>query len=285
MTGSDTIDVTSACAYVRSCLGERPAVTCVAERGTLALDGFVEDSSSFWQPETSSPAPFKVYGGRVEGIPVLVVTETPPFVSARFRTFPVRLAAQCGCDTVILAATAIPLDPQWHVGGIMVVEDHINLLGDSPLIGGADSSSIPFADMGNAYDRTLQDAAMGAADLERLVVTKGVFVASPLAQSHDSEALETLREAGGDACGTGIVPHALAARDASLTVLALGALTGPDATSTAPVSSSAGKKGSDGPAAGLSSIVRRLIRDRFGAISGDSAHLVQSSSTDPRREE
>jgi len=258
---------------------------CVAERGALAVDKLLADSSSVWQPETSGPAPFKVYGGRIDGVPIAVVTESPPFLPSRLRTFPVDLAAGCDCCVGILAAAVIPLEPDWQAGGVMLVEDHINLLGDSPLIGRNDGARLPFLDMGKAYDRELLEVAQRAATLEGLAVKRGVFVASPLAQSYDSAALATLREAGGNACGTGIVPHVLAARDAGMAVLALGALTGIDAPRSDSTPSSTRFKVSEDTAAGLTSMVRRLVCLRFDAESANTTEFIQSSLARADREE
>jgi purine-nucleoside phosphorylase len=180
-----------------------------------------------------------------------------------------------------LLATAIPLNPEWHAGEIMAVEDHINLLGDTPLIGRAASSATPFLDMGNAYDRTLLDEAISAAEKERFSLKRGVFVASPLAQSYDPSALESLRQAGGDACGTGVVPHVLTARDASIAVLALGTIRGMDTSDAALNLALTSTRASEETATRLTAILRRLIRghveDKSGGNAPESRQLSESA--------
>ncbi len=161
--------------------------------------------------------------------PLLLIIESPPFQSTRTRTFAARLASKCGCEALFVITAAIPLTRDLLPGELMVVCDHINLLGDSPLIGPpSDGSTFPFCDLTNAYDPALQDDVARAAEAASLAAHPGVYVASPLAERPDASALEILRDSGGHACGTGLVPHVLAARDASLKVAALSCLTTSD---------------------------------------------------------
>jgi hypothetical protein len=282
MTAPHETALHDAADFVQSVLGERPDVTLVVERGVLSPEPLMTSVSSTWQATTpgGGPAPFRLQCGRVNGVPVSTIVEVPPYRPVRIRTFPIAVASRCGSDIVLVAAHAAPLDPTLNAGELMVLNDHINLLGDSPLIGRSwGSQESGFCSMNQVYDALLRDAAKCAAAARRVVLHEGVFVASPLAQRPDSSAIESLRVTGGQACGTGIVPHALAARQASLRFLAVCTLV---SAATHEVSGESGIVDSnvpDTPASRLSCVLESLIGDLPGRTSPRLRNSLSSSST------
>jgi hypothetical protein len=264
MTAPDESALDDAADFVLSVLGEPPDVTLVVERGVLSPELLMTSVSSTWQATTPSggPAPFRLQCGRVDGVPILMIVEVPPYRPVRIRTFPIAVASRCESNTVFVAAHAAPLDPTLNAGELLVVTDHINLLGDSPLIGGSwGSQESRFCDMNHVYGASLRNAAKRAAGARSVRLHEGVYVASPLAQRPDSSAIESLRVTGGQACGTGIVPHALAARQASLQILAICTLV---PTATHELSGESGSIDSnvpDTPASRLSCVLESLIGD------------------------
>ena len=89
-------------------------------------------------------------------------------------TFPVRVMRALGCEVLIVSNACGGMNPQWAKGDIMLIEDHINLLGDNPLIGKNDDRlGIRFPDMCNAYDRELLELAQRIALEERIACHKG----------------------------------------------------------------------------------------------------------------
>src|SRR5258707_5517435 len=95
-------------------------------------------------------------------------------------TFPVRVMKALGCEILIVSNACGGMNPQYGKGDLMVIEDHINLMGDNPLIGPNDDRlGERFPDMCFPYDRELITQALNAALEEQIVWHKGVFVAVP----------------------------------------------------------------------------------------------------------
>src|SRR3954454_21802324 len=93
-------------------------------------------------------------------------------------TFPVRVMKAMGCDILIVSNACGGMNPQWAKGDIMLIEDHINLLGDNPLIGKNDERlGIRFPDMCRPYDPELLALAQKIALEEQIRCQRGAFVA------------------------------------------------------------------------------------------------------------
>src|SRR5260370_22068995 len=97
-------------------------------------------------------------------------------------TFPVRVMRAMGCDILIVSNACGGMNPQWAKGDIMLIEDHINLLSDNPLIGRNDDRlGVRFPDMCFPYGRALVELAQKISLGEKMPCTKGGFaqVAGP----------------------------------------------------------------------------------------------------------
>ena len=132
---------------------------------------------------------------------------------------PVRTAAAAGCRTAVLTNANGSLRPQWGPGTGVVLGDHLNLSGDSPLTGPR------FVDLGTVYDATLRAAAR-AADPD---LVEGVY--AMLRGPHYETVAEALalRAVGADVVGMSTVLEAVAAREAGLAVLGLSVVTAVEA--------------------------------------------------------
>ncbi|MCL4693045.1 MAG: hypothetical protein KJ060_11115 [Candidatus Hydrogenedentes bacterium] len=280
MTQLDPASLDRAAAFVVSSLGQRPAVTVVVERGALSPEDLLESPSPVWQVEQPHGAnlPCRLQCGRVGSVPVLVIVEVPPYLPVRQRPCPVGIAAYCGCDWVLLVAHATPVEPERHTGELVLVEDHVNLLGDSPLLPAKPSEVAYFLDMSVAYDPALRETMLRASDSVQVPIGVGVLVASPLAQRPDTIAIESLRQNGGDICGTGIVPHVLEAKRLGCRVLAVCVL-GPKAADGSHRSPSSGADPL--PAARLPELLRAAIKDASGWILTDSGPREVRSPAQP----
>jgi purine-nucleoside phosphorylase len=153
-------------------------------------------------------------------------------------TFPVRLMAALGVKTVVLTNAAGGLNPVFKAGELMLITDHLNFVGDNPLVGENLGAWGPrFPDMSRVYDRTLRDLAAGVAERQGLTLRQGVYAAVKGPSLETPAETRFLRLAGADAVGMSTVPEAITAVHAGLRVLGVSVISNlnlPDAM--APIS-------------------------------------------------
>ena len=141
-------------------------------------------------------------------------------------TFPVRVMKALGCDVLIVSNACGGMNPQWAKGDIMLIEDHINLLGDNPLIGKNDERlGVRFPDMCHPYDVGLIELAQRVALEEKIVVHKGVFVAVPGPNLETRAEYRFLRGIGADVVGMSTVPEVIVGVHANMRILGLSVIT------------------------------------------------------------
>jgi len=127
-------------------------------------------------------------------------------------TLPVRVLKALGCEVLIVSNACGGMNPQFAKGDIMIIEDHINLLGANPLIGMNDDRLGPrFPDMCWPYDRQLIALAQRMALEEKIRCHKGVFVAVPGPNLETRAEYRFLRMAGADVVGMSTVPEIIVA--------------------------------------------------------------------------
>jgi purine-nucleoside phosphorylase len=141
-------------------------------------------------------------------------------------TFPVRVMKALGCETLIVSNACGGMNPQWAKGDIMLIEDHINLIGDNPLIGKNDERlGIRFPDMCRPYDRELLALAQRIALEEKIVCQKGVFVAVSGPNLETRAEYRFLRGIGADVVGMSTVPEVIVGVHANMRILGLSVIT------------------------------------------------------------
>lgn len=167
--------------------------------------------------------------GTIRGRRVLAMEGRSHFYegwSLREATFPVRAFRALGAPALILTNACGGLDPLFRTGDLMVVADHINLMGDSPLRGPNDDALGPrFPDMGRVYDPDLVALAEKVALEEGLALRKGVYAAVPGPQLETGAEYRMLRILGADAVGMSTVPEAIVAVHAGMRVAAFSVVT------------------------------------------------------------
>ena len=136
---------------------------------------------------------------------------------------PIRTLQMAGVDTFIITNAAGGVNPEFHPGDVMLITDHLNLIGMaglSPLRGPNDDRLGPrFPDMSRAYNRGLMALARRAADVEGIRLREGVYVCLAGPAFETPADLRFLRMAGADAVGMSTVPEVVAAHHGGSRVL------------------------------------------------------------------
>ena len=141
-------------------------------------------------------------------------------------TLPVRVMRALGAELLVVSNAVGGLNPYFTLGQIMVIEDHINLMGDNPLIGINDDRLGPrFPDMSEPYDRELVEVALAIARREDFAAHKGVLVAVTGPNLETRAEYRFLRQIGADAVGMSTVPEVLVARHCGLSVVGFSVVT------------------------------------------------------------
>ncbi len=141
-------------------------------------------------------------------------------------TLAVRVLRELGAQVLVLSSAVGGLNPQYAGGDLMLVDDHINLMGDNPLIGINDDRLGPrFPDMSEAYDRTLAEAAWSLARREQIRLHRGVLVALRGPNLETRGEYRFLRRIGADVVGMSMPPETIVARHCGMRVLGFAVVT------------------------------------------------------------
>src|ERR1700761_104196 len=141
-------------------------------------------------------------------------------------TFPVRVMKMLGIKTLFVSNASGSLNPDYKKGDLMVIEDHINLQPNNPLLGRNEEELGPrFPDMSEPYKRDLVNKALKIAEANNITCHKGVFVAVTGPNLETKAEYRYLRIIGGDAVGMSTVPEVIVANHMNLPVFAISVLT------------------------------------------------------------
>jgi len=181
--------------------------------------------------------------GLLSGVPVVAMEGRHHLYegySLKELTLPVRVFKALGAELMIVSNAVGGMNPNFQCGDLMVIDDHINLMGDNPLIGINDDQLGPrFPDMCAPYDRELGDVALEIARKENFIAHRGVFVAVSGPNLETRAEYRFLRQIGADAVGMSTVPEVIVAVHAGLRTVGLSIVTDlclPDALKPAVVS-------------------------------------------------
>src|SRR5215831_2670679 len=141
-------------------------------------------------------------------------------------TFATRVVGRLGIKALILTNAAGGIDVALKPGTLMVIDDHVNLLGSNPLVGpNEDRFGARFPDMSEVYSRRLRGIADEVAKAQGLTIGHGVYVALHGPSYETPAEIRYLRTIGADAVGMSTVPEAIAARHMGVEVLGISCIT------------------------------------------------------------
>lgn len=219
--------------------GWQPDVAIILGSGLGALADEVDAVASIPYSEIPGFVQSSVAGhvgrmvaGALEGAQALVMQGRLHYYegySLQQTTFPVRVMRALGAETLIVTNAAGGLNPDFRAGDLMIIEDHINMLGwggQNPLIGPNDEALGPrFPAMNPAYDPELIKLAEEAAQACNVEVRKGVYIVLAGPNYETRAELRALRLLGADAVGMSTVPEVLVARHGGMRVLGVSNIT------------------------------------------------------------
>lgn len=247
----DLFDKIQECSeFLRAQWNERPHAGIILGTGLggLAADIQVEaaidyESIPHFPRSTAISHRGRLICGRLEGLPVVAMEgrfhlyEGYPLKQV---TLPVRVMKALGAELLVVSNACGGLNPYYRDGDIMVIEDHINLMGDNPLIGINDDRLGPrFPDMCEPYEQRLVDRALALARRHDITAHKGVFVAVAGPNLETRAEYRFLRLIGADVVGMSTVPEVIVAIHCGLRVVGFSIVTDmclPDALQPADVS-------------------------------------------------
>jgi purine-nucleoside phosphorylase len=266
--------IETAAATLRAHWARRPHAGIILGTGLGSLVDEIEieaaldyDQIPHFENSTAITHRGRLVCGLLQGVPVLVMEgrfHMYEGYSLQQITLPVRVMKAAGAELLVVSNASGGMNPHYRCGDIVVIEDHINLMGDNPLIGPNDDRLGPrFPDMCEPYDLALVDRVLEVARRENIVAHKGVFVAVAGPNLETRAEYRFLRAIGADVVGMSTVPEVIVAVHAGLRVLGLSIVTDmclPDALQPADI---------DHIIAVANDAQPRLARLVMGALAGE----------------
>jgi purine-nucleoside phosphorylase len=166
--------------------------------------------------------------GKLGGTPVIVLNGRAHYYEGHAMaqvTIGVRTLAALGVKDVLLTNAAGGLNPKFRAGDLMLLTDHINLMGVNPLRGPAPDGLPRFVDLTQAYDPALGGLLLQAAKATRLKLQRGVYLAVSGPSYETPAEIRAFARLGADAVGMSTVPETIVARQLGLRVAALSCIT------------------------------------------------------------
>ena len=224
--------ILQATTYINEKFNSSPEIGLILGSGLGVLGDEIEEAVSISYSEIPHFPDSTVSGHKGKLIIGLLEGKTVIAMQGRFHyyegyslnqvTFPVRVMKQLGIESIIVTNAAGGINESFHPGNLMIISDHINNIGDNPLLGKNDETlGERFPDMSKAYDPKLIQHASDCAKELNLQVHKGVYAANSGPTYETPAEVNMLRLWGADAVGMSTVPEVIVARHAGIRVLGI----------------------------------------------------------------
>jgi purine-nucleoside phosphorylase len=221
---------------IRARYAEEARVALVLGSGLGAFADDLEDAVAIPYEEIPGFARSTVEGhagrlvaGRVAGVPLVVLQGRFHFYEGYALdevTFPIRVLGLFGIKALVLTNAAGGLNNSFKQGALMLISDHLNLMGTNPLRGANDPRfGTRFPDMSDVYDREFQEAAICEAQAMKIELKRGIYAALTGPSYETPAEIRMLRALGADAVGMSTVPEAIVARHMGIKVLGISCIT------------------------------------------------------------
>lgn len=229
-------DVRRAAEVVRDRTDADPGVGLVLGTGLGGLAEAIEERRELPYEEipgfpvsTTESHAGRLVAGRLEGQAVAALDgrfHRYEGYSMQQVAFPVRVLAELGAEALVVSNACGCMNPLWGRGDVVLLSDHINLMGDNPLVGpNVEEQGPRFPDMSEAYDAGLRDVTRREALELGIPLREGVYAAVTGPSLETAAEYRMLREVGADVVGMSTVPEVIVANHAGLRVLGLGVVT------------------------------------------------------------
>ena len=228
--------IAAAAGYISSNLEDQPEVAVVLGSGLGAFADTLDDATSIsyndipgWPPSTAVGHAGKLVVGNIDGRLVAALAGRAHLYegyTAQQAVFGLRTLHALGVKSVVLTNAAGGVNPAFGPGQLVLISDHINLLGQSPLTGPNDDSLGPrFPDMSEAYAKAYREAGREAGKAMGLDLPEGVYAALPGPSYETPAEIRYLRAIGADLVGMSTVPETIAANHMGMKVLGISCVT------------------------------------------------------------
>jgi purine-nucleoside phosphorylase len=222
--------------FIQTKIRAQPRIAIVLGSGLGAFADALEIAATVhyadipgWPRSTAVGHAGKLVVGLASGVPVAVLAGRAHLYegySAFEATFGIRTLDLLGVNTVILTNAAGGVNKAYTPGDLVLISDHINLLGQNPLTGPNDETIGPrFPDMSEAYSKKLRELAKDAGKAMGLELREGVYAAVPGPSYETPAEIRYLRTIGADLVGMSTVPETIAANHAGMRVLGISCVT------------------------------------------------------------
>lgn len=224
--------IKEATTYIQEKINETPSIGLILGSGLGVLGDKIENPVTFsykdiphFPESTVSGHKGQLVAGTLEGQPVIAMQGRFHYYEGYTMqqvTFPIRVMKELGIGSIIVTNAAGGINKTYKPGDLMLITDHINNMGDNPLLGpNNDELGERFPDMSRVYDKAYVQHAKKSAEKIGLSVQKGVYLGNTGPTYETPAEIKMLRVFGGDAVGMSTVPEVIVAGHAGLRVLGI----------------------------------------------------------------